>query len=229
MEELNEILKFYREIGAEFIEREHSDPRVDLDEVTRVIKGCTRCQLHKTRKNYVPGEGSASPDIMFIGEGPGETEDNFGRPFIGKAGQLLDKVIARMGYTRETVFIGNIVKCRPPNNRDPLKDEVDACMPFLIRQLEILRPKVIVCLGKVAMNNLLGVDYSIMEQRGKQFQFHGIPVIPTYHPAYILRQQAPDAVSKAKWDMWGDMEKVLAIVRGEGGKGGEGGESGVGE
>lgn len=226
MEELNEILKFYREIGAGFVEREHKNPQADLDEVTRVIKNCTRCQLHKTKKNYVPGEGSASPGIMFIGEGPGETEDNFGRPFIGKAGQLLDKVIARMGYTRETVFIGNIVKCRPPNNRDPLKDEVDACMPFLIRQLEILRPKVIVCLGKVAMNNLLSVDYSIMEQRGKLFEFHGIPVIPTYHPAYILRQQSPDAVSKAKWDMWRDMEKVLAIVRGEGG---EGGESGVGE
>ncbi|MDQ1353957.1 MAG: uracil-DNA glycosylase [Acidobacteriota bacterium] len=216
MEELNEILKFYREIGAGFIEREHKNPLADLDEVTRVIKNCTRCQLHKTKKNYVPGEGSTSPDIMFIGEGPGETEDNFGRPFIGKAGQLLDKVIARMGYTRETVFIGNIVKCRPPNNRDPLKDEVDACMPFLIRQLEILRPKVIVCLGKVAMNNLLDVDYSIMEQRGKQFEFHGIPVIPTYHPAYILRQQSPDAVSKAKWDMWRDMEKVLAIVHGAG-------------
>lgn len=222
MEELNEILKFYREIGAEFIEREYHDPQADLDEVSRVIKSCTRCPLHKTKKNYVPGEGSVSPDIMLIGEGPGETEDNFGRPFIGNAGQLLDKVIARMGYTRETVFIGNIVKCRPPNNRDPLKDEVDACMPFLIRQLEILRPKVIVCLGKVAMNNLLGVDYSIMEQRGKQFEFHGIPVIPTYHPAYILRQQSPDAASKAKWDMWHDMEKVLAIVHGEAGEVGVG-------
>ncbi len=214
MEELKEILKFYREIGAEFIEREHSDPQVELDEVTRVIKSCTRCELHKTKKNYVPGEGNPGPDIIFIGEGPGETEDNFGRPFIGKAGQLLDKVIIRMGYTREAVFIGNIVKCRPPNNRDPLKGEVDACMPFLTRQVEILRPKVIVCLGKVAMNNLLGVDYSIMEQRGKQFEFSGIPVIPTFHPAYILRQQSPDAISKAKWDMWHDMEKALTIVRG---------------
>lgn len=214
MEELKEILKFYRELGVEFIEREHSDPRVELDEVTRVIKNCTRCELHKTKKNYVPGEGSSSPDVVFIGEGPGETEDNFGRPFIGNAGQLLDKVIARMGYSRETVFIGNIVKCRPPNNRDPLKDEVDACMPFLIRQLEILRPKVIVCLGKVAMNNLLGTDYSIMAQRGKQFEFRGIPVIPTFHPAYILRQQTQDEISKAKWDMWHDMENVLAIVQG---------------
>lgn len=214
MEELKEILKFYRELGVEFVEREHNDPQFEFDEVMRCIKGCTRCELYKTKKNYVPGEGSLVPDIVFIGEGPGETEDNFGRPFIGKAGQLLDKVIARMGYTRETVFIGNIVKCRPPNNRDPLKDEVDACMPFLIRQLEILRPKVIVCLGKVAMNNLLGTDYSIMEQRGKQFEFRGIPVIPTYHPAYILRQQSADAISKAKWDMWHDMEKVLTLVRG---------------
>lgn len=212
MEELKEILKFYRELGAEFIEWDYCDPQVELDEVTRVIKTCTRCELHKTKKNYVPGEGSATPDIVFIGEGPGETEDNFGRPFIGKAGQLLDKVIARMGYSRETVFIGNIVKCRPPNNRDPLKDEVDACMPFLIRQLTILCPKVIVCLGKVAMNNLLGTDYSIIDQRGKQFEFQGIPVVPTFHPAYILRQQSQDAISKAKWDMWHDMEKVLDIV-----------------
>lgn len=213
MEPLKEILKFYKEIGAEFVEREHRDPQLELDEVTRDIRQCTKCPLHETKKNYVPGEGCPDPDIVFIGEGPGETEDNFGRPFIGKAGQLLDKLIARMGHSRETVFIGNIVKCRPPNNRDPLKNEVYACMPYLIRQLAILRPKVIVCLGKVAMNNLLDADYSIMRERGKLFEFQGITVIPTFHPAYVLRQRGKEAISRAKWDMWHDMEKVLDIVR----------------
>lgn len=213
MDELKEILTFYKEIGAEFVERVQEEQPEGLEPVTRDIMACTKCPLHKTKKNYVPGEGGSNPDIMFIGEGPGETEDNFGRPFIGKAGQLLDKMISKMGYSRETVFIGNIVKCRPPNNRDPLKEEVDACMPYLIRQLAVLRPKVIVCLGKVAMNNLLGTDYSIMRERGRVFEFQGIPVIPTYHPAYILRQKGKEAVSKAKWDTWHDMEKVMEIVK----------------
>jgi DNA polymerase len=213
MEEISELLKFYKEIGAEFVEGEYKDPLADLDEVTREIKHCTKCELHKNKKNYVPGEGCINPDIMFIGEGPGETEDNFGRPFIGKAGQLLDRLITKMGYSRETVFIGNIVKCRPPGNRDPLKNEVEACMPYLVRQIAILSPKVIVCLGKVAMNNLLGTDYSIMRERGKQFEFQGTPVIPTFHPSYILHQQSKEAISKAKWNMWHDMEKVLTLIR----------------
>lgn len=213
MDELKEILTFYKEIGAEFVERVQKEQPEGLEQVTCEIMACTKCPLHKSKKNYVPGEGGLNPDIMFIGEGPGETEDNFGRPFIGKAGQLLDKLIARMGYSRETVFIGNIVKCRPPNNRDPLKEEVEACMPYLIRQLAVLRPKVIVCLGKVAMNNLLGTDYSIMRERGRVFRFQGIPVIPTYHPAYILRQKEKEALSRAKWDTWHDMEKAMDIVK----------------
>jgi len=213
MEEIKEILKFYQEIGAEFVEGEYRDTLADLEDVTREIMHCTKCELHKSKKNYVPGEGSINPNIMFIGEGPGETEDNFGRPFIGKAGQLLDRLITKMGYSRETVFIGNIVKCRPPGNRDPLKAEVEACLPYLVRQIEILSPKVIVCLGKVAMNKLLGTDYSIMRERGKQFEFQGIPVLPTFHPSYILHQQTKEAISKAKWDMWHDMEKVLSLIR----------------
>jgi uracil-DNA glycosylase len=212
MSEWVEILKFYQEIGAEFIELEPRHPVMDLNEVNRQIMGCVKCELHKTKKNYVPGEGGLNPDIMFIGEGPGETEDNFGKPFIGKAGQLLDKLIARMGYTRESVFITNIVKCRPPGNREPLKAEVDACLPYLICQVEVVKPRVIVCLGRVAMNNLLGASYSISQQRGRQLEFMGIPVIPTYHPSYVLHQKTRDATSKAKWDMWHDMEKVLAIA-----------------
>ncbi len=213
MNEITEILKFYKEIGAAFVEREQKAPSMDLSKVDSDIRSCTRCPLHETKKNYVPGEGSLEPDIMFIGEGPGETEDNFGRPFIGKAGQLLDKVIEKMGYSRKEVFIGNIVKCRPPQNRDPLPEEVAACRPFLLRQIEILAPKVIVCLGKVALNNLLGASYSIMKERGKQFDFNGTPMIPTFHPSYILHQKGRDAVSKAKWDMWRDMETVLALLK----------------
>jgi DNA polymerase len=213
MNELSEILTFYKEIGAEFVEKHEESPPMEIGVVRKEIMRCTACHLHRNKKNYVPGEGSLDPDIMFVGEGPGETEDNFGKPFIGKAGQLLDKMIAKMGYSRETVFIGNIVKCRPPNNRDPLPDEVAACKPYLIRQIQILRPKVIVCLGRVAMNNLLDGSYSIMKERGRQFEFMGIPVIPTYHPAFILRQKTKEATSKAKWETWRDMEKVLALVK----------------
>ncbi len=213
MDELAEILKFYQEIGASFLEYHRQDPQAAMDEVKNEILSCTKCHLHQTRKNYVPGEGSLTPEIMFIGEGPGETEDNLGRPFVGKAGQLLDRLIERMGYSRETVFIGNIIKCRPPGNRDPLPDEVAACKPYLERQIEILKPKVIVCLGRVALNNLLGRDFSISRERGKLFHFQGIPVIPTYHPAYLLRQTNRESISKAKWETWHDMEKVLEIVR----------------
>lgn len=185
---------------------------MDLKVLNQEITCCTKCDLHKSKTKYVPGEGSPTPDIVFIGEGPGETEDRFGRPFIGKAGQLLDKIIERMGYHRESVFIGNIVKCRPPGNRDPLKEEVNACLPYLKRQIAILRPKVIVCLGKVAMNNLLDADYSITRSRGKLFEFEGIPVIPTFHPSYVLHQRTREKISKAKWDIWSDMEKVLSLM-----------------
>lgn len=218
MNDLLEILRFYREIGAEFIEQEPRSPGMDINEITRQIMNCTRCELHKSKKKYVPGEGCIYPDIMFIGEGPGETEDKFGKPFIGNAGQLLDKLIARMGYSRDNVFIGNIVKCRPPGNREPLKNEVDACLPFLHCQIEVLKPRVIVCLGRIAMNNLLDSSYSIMAKRGQQFEFKGIPVIPTYHPSYVLHQKTREGISKAKWDMWHDMEKVMELLGKKSGK-----------
>ena len=208
MNQLREILKFYGEMGAEFLHLPGSDPRADLAELNREILQCRRCRLHESKTHYVPGEGSNRPDILFIGEGPGETEDQFGRPFIGKAGQLLDKIIQKMGLRREDVFIGNVVKCRPPNNREPLKDEVETCLPYLLRQIAILQPKVIVCLGKVALNNLLGTSHSMGRIRGQILGFHDIPLIPTYHPSYILHKKDKEEISRAKWEVWEDMQKV---------------------
>jgi DNA polymerase len=147
-----------------------------------------------------------------VGEGPGETEDQFGRPFIGHAGQLLSKIIEKMGYDRESVYITNVVKCRPPQNREPLADEVAACKPFLLRQIEVLRPRVIVCLGRVAVTHLLGREEGITRLRGQVFQFGEIPVVPTFHPSYILHQKEKEAVSKAKWQVWEDMQVVLGLL-----------------
>jgi DNA polymerase len=211
-DELKEILKFYQEIGASFLTVRKENPQHSLTQLHNDISGCEKCNLHLSKTHYVPGEGSLSPDVFFIGEGPGETEDRFGRPFIGKAGQLLDKIILKMGYSREQVFIGNIVKCRPPQNRNPLPDEVAACLPYLHRQIDILKPRVLVCLGKVALESLLGREYSISRARGDIFEFRGIPVVPTFHPSYILHQRTKEAVSRAKWDVWKDMEEVLKIL-----------------
>ena len=208
-----EILKFYQEIGVDFLRIKPDDPAFNLNEINNEIKQCTKCHLHKTKKNYVSGEGSLTPDIFFIGEGPGDTEDRFGRPFIGKAGQLLDRVILKMGYTRNTVFIGNILKCRPPNNRNPLKDEVDSCLPYLKRQIATLKPKVLVCLGKVALENLLGGGFPISRVRGQRFTYEHIPVIPTFHPSFILHQRTREEISEAKWKVWEDMKKVLLIIK----------------
>jgi DNA polymerase len=214
MNELREILRFYAEMGAEFLHFPENDPRADMAELNRQIQQCRQCRLHESKTNYVPGEGSSRPDIVFIGEGPGQTEDQFGRPFIGNAGQLLDRIIEKMGYRREDVFIGNVVKCRPPNNREPLADEVRACMPFLLRQIELLAPKVIVCLGRVALNNLLGTSHTMGRIRGQQLSFNGVPVIATYHPSYILHKKEKEEISQAKREVWQDMQKVLAIVSG---------------
>jgi DNA polymerase len=212
MNELRAVLTFFQEMGAESLHLPGSDPRPGLAGLNREILQCRRCRLHETKTHYVPGEGCNRPDILFVGEGPGETEDQFGRPFIGKAGQLLDKIIQKMGMTREGVFISNVVKCRPPNNREPLKDEVDACLPFLQRQIDVLRPKVIVCLGKVALNNMLGTSHSMGRIRGQILSFNGIPLLPTYHPAFILHKRDKEEISKAKWEVWEDMQKVLALL-----------------
>jgi DNA polymerase len=158
-----------------------------LDQVARAVNSCTRCPLHKTRTNGVPGEGDPAARLMLIGEGPGETEDRLGRPFVGRAGELLDKLLAAIDLPRPAVYIANIVKSRPPQNRKPLPDEVAACIPFLYRQIAIIQPKVILALGGTAGESLLSVRKSLTELRGKVHRFAGIPLVVTYHPAALLR------------------------------------------
>ena len=175
-----------------------------LEAIATHIATCANCELCQERNCTVPGEGKAeSPDIMFIGEGPGAEEDAQGRPFVGKAGQLLGKMIEAMGYSREEVFIGNVVKCRPPNNRKPMKEEMDLCMPYLRQQIGLTQPKIIVGLGGTAMEGLLGRPVSITRMRGVWQDYNGIKLMPTFHPSYLLRDP-----SKKK-DAWADLKLVL--------------------
>ena len=176
-----------------------------LEEVARQIRVFSACPLHSSRKNTVPGESNPNrPDVMFIGEGPGADEDMQGRPFVGAAGQLLDKMIAGMGYKREEVFIANIVKCRPPGNRVPLPEEMNACVPYLKAQIALIKPKIIVALGKTAVQGLLQEDVAITKFRGTWCQYEGIDLMPTYHPAFLLRSPSH------KGDAWADLKAVLA-------------------
>jgi uracil-DNA glycosylase len=165
---------------------------------------CTRCKLHRTRKKIVFGDGSAKAQLVFVGEGPGADEDAQGLPFVGRAGKLLTQMIEAMGLKRSDVYICNVVKCRPPENRQPERDEVAACSPFLLRQLDSINPKVIVCLGATAAQALLETDRGISKFRGQWLDFHGRKLMATYHPAYLLRNPA------AKGEVWKDLQKVMA-------------------
>lgn len=172
------------------------------------IGDCRRCKLSKGRTHLVFGEGDANARIMFIGEAPGREEDVQGRPFVGDAGRLLTKLIEKMGLKRTDVYIANIIKCRPPMNRDPLDDEMATCFPFLDRQIEAIAPQIIVSLGKISTYTLLGIkgplsSFSISRTRGKFHEYKGIPVMPTFHPAYLLRNP------KDKWLTWDDAQAVL--------------------
>ncbi len=183
----------------------------DLDE--RFVRGCVKCPLHERRTQTVFGDGHPRPELVFVGEGPGADEDAQGIPFVGRAGQLLTRMIAAMTLTREQVYICNVVKCRPPGNRTPVEDEMEACRPYLFRQLAILRPKIIVTLGRPATQTLLVTKTPISRLRGK---FHDFPppeyaewalprmrLMPTFHPAYLLRNPA------AKVDAWDDLKQVM--------------------
>ncbi len=180
-----------------------------------VMSGCQKCILHRERTNIVFGEGDVNAKLVFVGEGPGRDEDECGRPFVGKAGQLLTKMIGAMGLTREQIYICNMVKCRPPQNRTPMPEEIAECWPYLIRQLQIIRPKVIVTLGNPATQNLLRTKIGITKLRG-QWQplpdlapgLEGIAVMPTFHPSYVQRVYTPEN----RANVWSDLKQVMSAI-----------------
>lgn len=167
---------------------------------------CTRCKLHRGRTTLVFGDGNSKAELVFVGEGPGRDEDEQGLPFVGRAGKLLTQMIEAMGLQRKDVYICNVVKCRPPDNRTPEKDEVETCSPYLLRQLDAIAPKVIVCLGTVAVQTLLETNRGITHFRGQWIDFCGRKLMATYHPAYLLRNPS------AKGEVWKDLQKVMAVL-----------------
>ena len=185
-----------------------TDRAEGLQIIRKDLGECTRCGLHVARQNIVFGEGNPEAPVVFVGEGPGAEEDRTGRPFVGRAGELLTKIIESVGWRREDVYICNIVKCRPPKNREPLLDEVATCRPYLEAQLMTIRPLVIVSLGKPASSTLLGRNIAITKTRGIWQEWNGIPLMPTFHPAYLLRNYTRET-RQAVWD---DLRAVRARV-----------------
>ncbi len=176
--------------------------KITMSALKEKVHSCKRCPLAKTNTNYVFGEGSAKTHLMFIGEAPGAEEDKQARPFVGRAGQLLTKIIESIGLERKDVFIANILKCRPPGNRNPLPSEIAACSPYLEKQIDLIRPKVICALGKFAAQTLLNTETPISRLRGEFYSYRGIKLMPTYHPAYLLRNPG------GKKEVWKDMQAV---------------------
>lgn len=184
-----------------------ADPSLALQELRAQALQCTRCKLHQGRRTVVFGEGNPRPRVLFVGEAPGAVEDQTGRPFVGPAGQLLDRILqGAMGLPRDAVYIANINKCRPPGNREPEPDEVAACLPFLQRQVAILRPEVIVALGRTAAHNLLGTTEPMRALRGRELWFQHIPVVVTWHPAFLLRDPSH------KRETWEDIKRVNRML-----------------
>lgn len=185
------------------------EERIENDSLERIradIGDCTRCKLHKARTNIVFGVGNPKAELVFVGEGPGHDEDLQGEPFVGRAGKLLTQMIEAMGLQRQDVYICNVVKCRPPENRLPEHDEIGICSPFLLRQLAVIQPKVICCLGACSAQTLLQTTQGISRFRGEWFDYRGAKLIATYHPAYLLRNP------NAKGEVWKDLQKVMALL-----------------
>ena len=235
--QLAEHLRFYQEIGVTGISRDQgwraregagadvegvgadaegagADARGatlrtwTLSEIREDIGDCTRCKLHTLgRRQVVFGVGNPNADLMFVGEAPGADEDIQGIPFVGRAGQLLTKMIEAMGFARDEVYIANVVKCRPPENRNPEPDEIESCEPFLFRQIETIKPTVIVALGSFAAKTLLRTQDPISRLRGRVYEYHGAKLIPTFHPAYLLRNPS------SKREVWEDMKLVRSLLQ----------------
>jgi uracil-DNA glycosylase family 4 len=180
---------------------------LSLEAVREELGECTRCKLHATRKTIVFGTGNPEARLVFVGEAPGEDEDLQGKPFVGRAGQLLTRIIVAMGLSRDEVYIANIIKCRPPKNRNPQPDEIAACEPFLIRQLGCIRPRVICALGTFSAQTLLATAQKITQLRGRFHDYHGIKLMPTFHPAYLLRNP------NEKKTVWEDMQKIMEELK----------------
>jgi uracil-DNA glycosylase family 4 len=217
--QLIEHLEYLRELGVEFLDLPDvsaataQEKARALDELRKAyIDNCTRCRLCSSgRTNVVFGEGKPDAELMFIGEGPGAEEDKQGLPFVGRAGQKLNEMINAMGLQRSDVYIANIVKCRPPENRAPRPDEIKTCLPYLEHQIAIIQPKVICALGTVAAQTLLDNNTPISKIRGVFQDYRGIPLMPTYHPAYLLRNYTV----KTRREVWEDMKKIMDFIKGK--------------
>jgi uracil-DNA glycosylase family 4 len=196
-------LKYQQDLGIHTLlsqgtRRKH----LTLDEIRQELGECTRCRLHEGRNHLVFGEGNPQAALVFVGEGPGRDEDLQGKPFVGRAGELLTRIIEAIDLTRKEVYIANIVKCRPPNNRDPKPDEIQTCLPFLLKQLEAIKPRIICALGTFAAQTLLGTEERISVLRGRFHDYKGTKLMPTYHPAFLLRNP------QFKRDVWEDMKRI---------------------
>ena len=226
-DDLEEHLAFFQELGVSGVSRDPAwtvrpadkaaaTPDVaggtaaeKLAGIRQTIGDCTRCKLHGGRTNLVFGVGNPTADLMFVGEAPGRDEDLQGEPFVGRAGQLLTRIIESIDLRREDVYIANVIKCRPPQNRNPEPDEIRTCQPFLLAQIDAIQPRVIVALGSFAVRTLLDTDVAISRVRGKVHVYRGAKLIPTFHPAYLLRSP------EKKREVWEDMKKVRSILRGD--------------
>lgn len=209
IENLEERVKFFSQLGVDFIESSSARVESSFPSLEEQVRNCQKCPLAKGRKNAVPGEGNIHTGLMFVGEAPGRDENIQGRPFVGRAGQLLTKIITAMGYKREEVYITNIVKCRPPENRTPHADEVEQCRGYLLEQIKMIQPRVIVTLGRVAADFFIRSREGMTALRGNFHEYEGIQVMPTFHPAYLIRNESNKIFKKMVWE---DMKKVMAFL-----------------
>ena len=205
---LEEKLKFFSQMGIEFISIS-SSKNTSFHSVDERILKCQKCTLSQGRTNAVPGEGSLEAELMVVGEAPGRDEDLQGRPFVGRAGQLLTKIIDAMKFNREDVYITNVVKCRPPNNRNPNKEEIETCKNYLLEQIEMIKPRAIVALGRVATDFFVHSSLGMTALRGNFREFNDIQVMPTFHPSYIIRNEGNKSIKKMVWE---DMKKVMTFL-----------------